>query len=342
MNKIIEVAQKLESNDLSALDFLEKALIDFYQFIDSIIGRSLEVLKKTEDDFFFFIVSDHGFTTRPYAFNLGRWLIENGYMKLKKKEFKHSRTTSLLISRILNLWGRSAYLGAYLGVLEYCLRILPNSILNRLTSFARAQLKLLDDSILSSQVDFNHSKAFCVEDGAIYANSSINEGSFQEELAEKLDRFIRLTYGFPDLKLRALRKKEIYWGDKVELAPDLTIEILEKDRIWEITTDPGKPIVSRPRLPGKHDHLGILCAYGPQIKEGVWFDDLMIWDVAPTILRLFDVAVPVDMDGRFLTELFKEGSNMAQRPVKYWLDERERIRRVVEKLRTRAIAGEHD
>lgn len=325
MDKIIEATQKIELNGSSALDSLERTLVDFYQFIDSIIGRGLEILNKTQDDYFFFLVSDHGFTIRPYTFNLVRWLVENGYMKLRKREFGHSRIITLFFSKILILFGRSAYS----EVLAHFLRILPSSIMTRLISLTRAQLKLS----MSSEVDFNRSKVFCVEGGAIYANSSINEASFLDELTEKLNKFLKIEYGFHSLKIRALRKKEIYWGEKIELAPDLIIEILDDDRIWEITHDPKEPRVFPSKFPGKHDYFGIFCAYGPQLKKGVRFDNFMIEDVAPTILHLFDLAIPLNMDGKVLTELFKEGSDMSQRPVKYIRDEREKIKRVVEKLR---------
>ena len=324
-DKIVEVTQKVESDDLSELDFLEKMLVDFYRSIDSIVGRSLEVLKRMGDDYFFLIVSDHGFTIRPYTFNLARWLIENDYMKLKRRQFEHSRTSPFLIAKILHLLGRTSLS----RVLEYFLRILPRKVLPLLISHGRSQLKLSK----FSQVDSSHSKAFCVEGGSIYVNSSIVEESFQEGLVEKLDRFLRLTCGFSNVRLRAFKKKEIYWGENVELAPDLTIEILDGDQIWETTMDPKEPMMFRPPLPGKHDYLGIFCAYGPHVKEGVWLGNLMIWDVAPTILHLFDVAVQANMDGRAVTRLFREGSDMQQRLPKRRRDERRRIRRITEKLR---------
>ncbi|MBS7270442.1 MAG: hypothetical protein KIH10_16595, partial [Candidatus Freyarchaeota archaeon] len=45
--------------------------------------------------------------------------------------------------------------------------------------------------------------------------------------------------------------------------------------------------------------------------------DVKIYDLAPTILHMFNVPVPRDMDGRVLTEIFREDSEPAKRQVLY-------------------------
>lgn len=70
-------------------------------------------------------------------------------------------------------------------------------------------------------------------------------------------------------------------------------------------------------------------ACGPDIKrDGAKLAGLRIYDIAPTVLHMFGLPVPDDMDGRVLVEIFREGSEPAQREVKYQrVDlEREKIR----------------
>jgi len=55
---------------------------------------------------------------------------------------------------------------------------------------------------------------------------------------------------------------------------------------------------------------GFLAAYGLGIAEGRRITDAEILDLAPTILHIMDVDVPVGMDGKVLSELFEEESEM--------------------------------
>lgn len=50
---------------------------------------------------------------------------------------------------------------------------------------------------------------------------------------------------------------------------------------------------------------------------------ISIYDLAPTILYLFDVPIPEDMDGRLLKEIFKGDSNLEKKEVKYIISEQE-------------------
>ena len=52
---------------------------------------------------------------------------------------------------------------------------------------------------------------------------------------------------------------------------------------------------------------GIFLAYGENIRPGVIVDKAHITDLAPTILNIMGVEVPVHMDGRVLQEIFRDG-----------------------------------
>jgi arylsulfatase A-like enzyme len=55
---------------------------------------------------------------------------------------------------------------------------------------------------------------------------------------------------------------------------------------------------------GTHRRDGILIARGPSIQAGVQLGKVQIIDIAPTLLHLFGVSIPQDMDGKVLAELF--------------------------------------
>jgi predicted AlkP superfamily phosphohydrolase/phosphomutase len=56
-------------------------IIDYYRKIDTLVG---EILKNTDDQTLFLLMSDHGFSSFREAVHLNRWLLENGYLSLKE------------------------------------------------------------------------------------------------------------------------------------------------------------------------------------------------------------------------------------------------------------------
>jgi len=57
------------------------AIAEFYQQMDQVLG---EVLPRLDDHTTLLVLSDHGFAPYYRSFNLNTWLLDNGYIKLKK------------------------------------------------------------------------------------------------------------------------------------------------------------------------------------------------------------------------------------------------------------------
>ena len=58
---------------------------------------------------------------------------------------------------------------------------------------------------------------------------------------------------------------------------------------------------------GSHsENNGVFIVKGPLIKEGIKINDITPYDVTPTILSLYGLSIPSDIDGRVLKEIFKE------------------------------------
>jgi predicted AlkP superfamily phosphohydrolase/phosphomutase len=67
--------------DASQADQNRSAITEFYQQIDQVLG---EVLPKLDDHTTLLVLSDHGFAPYYRSFNLNTWLLNNGYIKMKK------------------------------------------------------------------------------------------------------------------------------------------------------------------------------------------------------------------------------------------------------------------
>jgi predicted AlkP superfamily phosphohydrolase/phosphomutase len=110
---------------------------------------------------------------------------------------------------------------------------------------------------------------------------------------------------------RVWRREEIYAGRSIEHAPDLVLELEEEDG-YSLCTMPsrGRPGPSLRRLParelggkrfsmsGSHRPDGMFILAGPRVAAGN--EAAAIADMAPTILSLCGLAVPIEMEGRSL------------------------------------------
>lgn len=105
------------------------------------------------------------------------------------------------------------------------------------------------------------------------------------------------------------RREEVWWGTHLNEAPDLTVifNIGYQAARWpEITVknELKRYVNENPRWSGGHDGThdpedvkGVIGMIGPGINAGKDIN-VKLWDVTPTILKLMDVKIPADMDGK--------------------------------------------
>ncbi len=61
----------------------EKTIEDLYVRMDRLVGQTMKKVLNGDDQTMLMVISDHGFSPFRRGIDLNRWLIENGYMKLK-------------------------------------------------------------------------------------------------------------------------------------------------------------------------------------------------------------------------------------------------------------------
>jgi predicted AlkP superfamily phosphohydrolase/phosphomutase len=87
----------------------EQAIHDYYIYLDSLLG---ELLDFADDDTRVIIVSDHGAKRMDGAICLNEWLIQNGFLVLKKYPTEPTRFEHLEVDwRRTKAWGEGGYYG---------------------------------------------------------------------------------------------------------------------------------------------------------------------------------------------------------------------------------------
>mgnify|MGYP000327284610 CR=1 FL=1 len=272
--------------------------IKFWQRIDDILGNILNMLPK---DTIVFLVSDHGFGPNDQTFNLAKWLVSKGYM-VRRRDIK--KTIKKYAYKIAT--------------------IVAKTPMRKL--FSTETRKSVGDVLKTSivdEIDIEKSKAYClghtIPFGAIYinANSEKERDEIKARLIHDLKNLSR-DVG-KEVRVQRYEPKKLYFGEKVDLLPDIIFTINNwRCVIIEDTFDrplfEEKPFSTRHT--GAHRLNGIFLAYGPGLKKGQRID-VKIYDIAPTILHIFGLPIPNDIDGRVLIEIFEEDSEFAKREPRY-------------------------
>lgn len=190
-------------------------------------------------------------------------------------------------------------------------KLLRKVLSKRMRSLIKKTVKKVTSKrTLEQLIDMESSSAFLIEaeTWGMYVNSKINE---------VIDLFQTSEY-----VSKVLRSKDIFIGDHINEAHDLYLV-------------PKKGIMLSGDIVGKeysevyeahHELNGIFYAYGDNIKNASHNIKFTVYDITPTILYLFNLFIPHDMDGKVLKEIFKEDSRYATGEPK--IKKRSLIRRV--------------
>jgi predicted AlkP superfamily phosphohydrolase/phosphomutase len=282
----------------------EGVVRDYFQKVDESIARLLE---HADDQTLVVIMSDHGMGRANSFIVLNNWLLDTGLLRLKRdpwtrfKElmFRHGftlRNVHELADR-LRLARQAEYVAGY---------------------FVDHLLKLVFLSFLD--VDWSQSRAYSFGRhlGSVYVNLKgrepegiVEPGAEYEAVRDEIER---LAYEFRDPRTgrkligQVLRREEVYSGPYLDRAPDLILRPQEPSDIFFGLADFGHrhTVDTVYRYSGMHRDAGMLIMNGPGVRRGNEISGAAIHDLAPTMMHVMGLAVPLDMDGQVLQNAFEE------------------------------------
>jgi predicted AlkP superfamily phosphohydrolase/phosphomutase len=262
-----------------------------WRIIDKHIG---EYVHNPEINVLF--MSDHGSHKIKSKFNINTWLEQKGYLKFskKKKLFEFLSKIGLNQHAIAQKIKKT-------GLDPQKIKVyVPKAILHFFPTYKHEIKKEAKTKV----IDWDKTKAIASGQGVVYIKKSnvkrYNE--FRQELKDNIKKIVNPETGEPIAK-EVYFKEEIYSGKYLDEAPDIIIdqkrgvfiaggvgkkEIFEKSKKWE----------------GENKTTGFFMAIGPDFKKGYEIKNMSILDICPTILKLFEIPAPKDLDGTVRTDLF--------------------------------------
>ncbi len=258
------------------------------------------------------VMSDHGGAPMGRAMLINRWLEREGYLaRVRPARFSRggfARSVFLsarrLAQRVLAPRARAKLRGRVPGVWGMKMRYLR-----------------------PAAIDWSRTRAFSEGTfGNIYLNvrgeeplGLVDPGAERDALVKeirgKLEALVDPETGLRPVE-RTHARDELYHGERVQDGPDL-VAVLRRgyQMVGDVTVTAhtgsrrtAQPLFAsslgnRRQFTGIHSPEGILLACGGRVAKGARVEGAHITDIAPTILRTFDVPVPPEMDGRVLAEL---------------------------------------
>jgi len=100
----------------------------------------------------------------------------------------------------------------------------------------------------------------------------------------------------------------------VSRLPDLMLRF--RDGGYQIVGSILGPSIIEPTpiRSGSHRMDGIFIVSGPNVRSGIEIEKRSLMDIAPTILHLFGLPVPGEMDGQVVEEVFTKGYKIRYSP----------------------------
>jgi predicted AlkP superfamily phosphohydrolase/phosphomutase len=302
-----------------------QTILEVYRRCDYRIGQLLQRLE-VAGDCNVLVVSDHGQgQLGPQAIHLNLWLANQGLLSFRSDNGGGTLGVKLttLASHAVQRGKRSLYGRIRFQTLTKLRRMWPDSLRTRLGAEA-----------FFPDVDWSHTRAFSEElRGNIWINlrgrdpqGIVEPGAEYEALRSQIIAELP-TVTDPQSGARPIRKvwrrEELLRGPYLERFPDLIVEADYPDMFKPHGAYRGRQPVrhltstemAQRAITGCHRMNGIFVAWGPDVIPGGWLEDAALIDIAPTALHLLGQPVPVEMDGRVLSQALRPPARAGLRTV---------------------------
>lgn len=289
----------------------------YYLLLDDNVRQLAELALAQDPDTTIILMSDHGFGAIHKFVNFNIWLLQEGFLQLK-------RDLPTRLKRALFALGFTPSLGYKLSMnFGFANLRLSQGMTNR-----NQILDWVRRGFLSfHNVDWTRTRAFSSGNyGQIFVNLRGREpfgsvepnefGKVREEITARLAALCDPQTG-ERVVAKIYAQSEIFWGPFVDDAPDIAFLLTENYKALGTLEFASNRIVE-PAFGNSGDHRmdGFVGLLGKEIKPGITVENANIMDVAPTILYLMGLPIPADLDGQALTAPLSETWLAAAAPVR--------------------------
>jgi predicted AlkP superfamily phosphohydrolase/phosphomutase len=297
-------------HDPQMADRWRDTVLNFYAHLDASLARILEAAGEGQEAsagaLHTLVLSDHGFGPAVRFLLVNNWLVQQGYLKLK-------RTPASLVKRLAFKLGFTPLTAFRIA------KALGLGSLRRKVRWQRGGGWMKKLFLSLADVDWKRTRAWAVGSfGQIYVNVAgerphgiVQPGDEYEQLcAEIAANALKMRdpeSGSPIVE-QVYRRGELYWGQHLDRTPDLILRTTGMRYLAFGHADFGSNRLVEPvqGMSGHHRPNGVCMIHGPGVIAGSHLEGASILDLSPTVLWLMGQPVPSAFDGHVLSRAFTE------------------------------------
>jgi predicted AlkP superfamily phosphohydrolase/phosphomutase len=269
-------------------------LLGFWRAVDTACARIDKAFRAQGDPAVTLVISDHGLGPAGPEFFTNRWLIEEGFLKLKPGAEPARR---MLLSRFLLASQRFTPTRPIAGRVADFLRS-PEGERRHVDRWIGGDASF---EAMAGKIDWERTEAisYPVPEG-IYLNPYRKDRTPTQD-QETLAKIRRRLEAYSRARIEVLDPHELYREVRSEAAPRLLLRVngMETDLRMDFSY-PDTLLTNRPAYfygSGFHRMDGILIGAGNGSAHGVQIDPLSLLDVAPTVLEGMGIPPPASLAG---------------------------------------------
>jgi len=269
-------------------------LLAFWRAVDTACARIDRAFRAQGEPAVTLVISDHGHGPAGAEFFTNRWLLEEGFLKLKPGAEPMRRK---LLSRFLLASEKYASARRIVGAVADRFRSGEGE--RHMDRWIGGDATF---EAMAGKIDWDRTEAisYPVPEG-IYLNPYRKDRT-PEQGRETLNEIRRRLEAYPNARIEVLEPREIYREVRSAGAPGLLLRVngMETDLRMDFSY-PDTLLAHRPGYfygTGVHRMDGILIAAGNGSAHGAQVGPFSLLDVAPTVLEGMGLAPPPGMGGR--------------------------------------------
>jgi len=267
-------------------------LLDVWKYIDIYLKKLWEKMETYNLEYNLILMSDHGFvkSKTKLEFSPVSFLHKENLISYKKSKYQYFLKFGISINKLSKI--------AKVLKIYHLHKFIPKKILRSIPDLEGNVREEGLDSIISWEKSKYISQSSFI--GLIYSKNRKKEDLFN--LKRKL-----LKIKHPETGEKVIKnikfKEEIFYGPYLNEAPDLILFPNEGYSIRSGAKLNNDSLFNKGVWNATHKKEGIFLLFGKNIKKLKKKENkASIYDLAPTILAIFGVPIPKDMDGKVLSE----------------------------------------
>lgn len=268
-------------------------LLAFWRAVDTSCARIDKAFRAQGEPAVTLVISDHGHGPAGAEFFTNRWLLEQGFLKLKPGAEPRRRK---VLSRLLLASQKFAPARGLVGAVADRFRSGEGE--HHLDRWLGGDATF---EAMAGKIDWERTEAFSfpVPEG-IYLNPYRKDRT-PEQHRDTLAEIRRRLEAYPDAQIEVLEPREIYREVRSAAAPGLLLRVngMETDLRMDFSY-PTPLLAHRPGYfygSGVHRMAGIMIGAGNGTAHGAKVGPLSLLDVAPTVLEGMGLVPPPSMAG---------------------------------------------